>query len=49
MIDDEKAVRDLAARVLEQAGLAVLVAGDGQEGLEVFREHRRGSTPSSWT
>jgi CheY-like chemotaxis protein len=42
VIDDEIGVRDIAARILEQAGLTVLVAGDGQEVLRVFREHQQG-------
>jgi two-component system cell cycle sensor histidine kinase/response regulator CckA len=42
VIDDEKAVGDIAARMLVQAGLTVLVAEDGQEGLRVFREQRQG-------
>jgi signal transduction histidine kinase/CheY-like chemotaxis protein len=41
VIDDENAVRDIAARMLVQAGLTVLGAGDGQEGLRVFREQQR--------
>ena len=42
VIDDEKMVRHLVTRVLEQAGLTVLAAEDGQEGLELFREHGQG-------
>ncbi len=42
VIDDEKAVCDLAARILQRAGLSVLQAGDGDEGLRVFREHQQG-------
>ncbi len=40
VIDDEEAIRDVAGRILAKAGLAVLVAGDGQEGVRVFREHQ---------
>ncbi len=42
VIDDEAGVRDVAARILRGAGLVVLVAGDGEEGVRVFREHRPG-------
>jgi PAS domain S-box-containing protein len=42
LIDDERGVRDIAARVLEDAGLTVLIAGGGEEGVRVFREHPRG-------
>ena len=41
VIDDEPGIRDIASRVLEQAGLKVLVAGDGQEGVEVFRDSKQ--------
>ena len=36
LVDDEEAVRSLAARMLERIGFEVLVAGDGVEGVEVF-------------
>jgi FixJ family two-component response regulator len=42
VIDDDDGVRDTAARMLEQAGLGVLVAGNGHDGLRVFREHQSG-------
>jgi signal transduction histidine kinase len=41
VIDDEKAVRHITALLLEQAGLAVVVAGDGPEGLRTFCEHQQ--------
>jgi len=41
VIDDEKEVRNITARILERAGLTVLVAGDGLEGLSVFRERQK--------
>jgi signal transduction histidine kinase len=40
VIDDEEAIRDIAARILVMAGFTVLTAGDGQEGLRVFREEQ---------
>jgi signal transduction histidine kinase/ActR/RegA family two-component response regulator len=38
LVDDEEAVRSLAARMLERIGFIVLVAGDGVEGVALFRE-----------
>lgn len=39
IVDDEDAIRNLAKRVLEQHGYSVLLASDGQEGLDTyFRE-----------
>lgn len=40
VVDDEQAVRAVAARMLERCGLTVLLAKDGREGVEVFRAHR---------
>jgi two-component system cell cycle sensor histidine kinase/response regulator CckA len=37
VVDDEKAVRRFAARVLEQGGFGVLQASDGAEALEVLK------------
>jgi PAS domain S-box-containing protein len=37
--DDEMTVRELARRVLERAGLEVLLAEDGKQALEIFRAH----------
>jgi two-component system, cell cycle sensor histidine kinase and response regulator CckA len=39
VIDDEDLVRNTACVLLEDAGFRVLSASDGQDGLEVFREH----------
>ncbi|MEM1203123.1 MAG: PAS domain S-box protein [Acidobacteriota bacterium] len=36
VVDDEKMVRDVAARVLQRQGFDVLVAADGHEALEIF-------------
>jgi PAS domain S-box-containing protein len=38
LIDDEEVVRDMVAEVLEHEGLEVLVAPDGERGLELMRE-----------
>jgi DNA-binding response OmpR family regulator len=40
VIDDEKAIGKTVSRMLEMAGLAALVAGDGPGGLDVFREQQ---------
>jgi CheY-like chemotaxis protein len=40
VVDDETVVRMLCQRVLERAGLRVLVAADGYEALALFRENR---------
>jgi len=39
VIDDEELVRVMVVQLLERLGFAVLVAGDGQAGVEVFRTH----------
>jgi PAS domain S-box-containing protein len=39
VIDDDDGVRDLAADVLGRAGLCVLSAANGLEGIELFRRH----------
>ena len=41
VVDDQPAVRNLARTVLEQAGLRVLTAADGQEAVTVFAQHAR--------
>jgi len=40
VIDDEDAVRTVAARFLDRCGYRVLEAGDGSDGLAVFRRER---------
>lgn len=40
VVDDEDHVRDALARVLTEAGYAVVVAERGEEALELLREHR---------
>jgi two-component system cell cycle sensor histidine kinase/response regulator CckA len=37
--DDEKVVREFAGAVLENAGIKVLTAADGEVALELYREH----------
>ncbi|MFQ5506892.1 MAG: response regulator, partial [Planctomycetota bacterium] len=39
VVDDESAVRRIARRILEEAGHAVLEAGNGREALEIFAEN----------
>src|SRR5262249_36772315 len=39
IVDDEEDVRAVTAHMLERLGCSVLVAGDGREGVEVFRAH----------
>jgi PAS domain S-box-containing protein len=40
VIDDEETVQAVAARMLEILGYRVLLASDGRQGLDVYREHR---------
>lgn len=42
IVEDEKPVRELVARVLEKHGYCVLQAGSGAEALEVWHAHRDG-------
>jgi PAS domain S-box-containing protein len=39
VIDDDEGVRELSEDTLQRAGLSVLRAADGLEGIELFREH----------
>ncbi|MDE3154273.1 MAG: PAS domain S-box protein [Acidobacteriota bacterium] len=39
VVDDEEGVRTVAQGVLERCGFDVLEAGDGREGVDVFRAH----------
>lgn len=39
LVDDELMIRRLGARILEKAGYRVMVAGDGAEGVEIYRRH----------
>ena len=39
VVDDERSLRTMAQTILERSGYKVLVAGDGREAVEVFRQH----------
>lgn len=41
VIDDEENVRDIAQLALEGTGFTVLLAGDGHDAIEIFRERSR--------
>jgi len=41
LVDDEEDVRAVTAHMLERLGCSVLQAGDGREGVDVFRAHER--------
>lgn len=40
VVDDEESVRAIAARMLELFGFSVLLAKDGQQGVETFRANK---------
>ena len=40
LVDDEETVLAIGKRMLQRLGLTVLIARDGREGVEVFREHQ---------
>ncbi len=40
LVDDEEAIRDLGRRILEAFGYRVLLAKDGSEALEIYRENK---------
>jgi len=42
LVDDEAAIRVAGARMLELLGFSALVAADGREAVEVFRQHGDG-------
>jgi len=42
VVDDESAVRKLARVILEQQGYTVLVAADGRQGVDLFRDNAAG-------
>jgi PAS domain S-box-containing protein len=39
LVDDEEPVRNVAGRMLERLGFAVIRAGDGREAVDLFRAH----------
>ncbi len=39
VVDDDESVREVARAMLENCGFGVLTAGDGRQGVEVFRDH----------
>ncbi|HXH64101.1 MAG TPA: PAS domain S-box protein [Mariprofundaceae bacterium] len=39
VVDDEASIREIAAIALERAGFKVLMAADGVDGVEMFRQH----------
>lgn len=41
VVDDEESVRAIIARSLESFGLRALLAKDGREGLQLFKQHRQ--------
>jgi len=41
VVDDEEMVRQIAKAILEETGYRVILAEDGEEGLEIFAEHFR--------
>ena len=40
LVEDEAPLRNVGRRILEREGYRVLVAGDGVEAMEVYRQHR---------
>jgi len=40
VVDDDEGIRELAEESLRRAGLSVLCASNGREGVETFRKHR---------
>lgn len=47
--DDEEMVRELARRVLEEAGLRSCWRADGREAVQLFQQHPRDIAWSCWT
>ena len=40
VIDDEPIIRDMAKKILRECGYDVLLASNGAEGVEVFKQHK---------
>ncbi len=45
IMDDEQLVREIATHMLNRLGHEVLLAGDGQEAIDIFNEHHKGDKP----
>ncbi|MDQ6963849.1 MAG: response regulator, partial [Mariprofundales bacterium] len=41
IVDDEESIRESAAMMLEEMGFATLTAVDGEDGVQVYREHQQ--------
>jgi DNA-binding NtrC family response regulator len=41
VVDDEEMIKDLARDILARYGYKVLTAGDGEEAVEVYRQHKK--------
>ncbi len=41
IVDDEEAIRQMARMMLEQAGYTVILAGNGEEAVSIFRQSRQ--------
>lgn len=42
VIEDDRSVRNIVREMLERSGYSVMVASDGQEGVEVYRNYGKG-------
>ena len=40
VVDDEEIIRNLASRMIEQAGFTVLTANDGEEAIRLYHQHK---------
>ncbi|MDQ6969561.1 MAG: response regulator [Mariprofundus sp.] len=40
IVDDEETIREIASVILEDVGFTVLTAKDGEEGVQMFRQHQ---------
>jgi len=41
VVDDEESIREIASMILEEMGYTVLLAEDGENGVEIFRQHHQ--------
>ncbi|MCP4714687.1 MAG: response regulator, partial [Deltaproteobacteria bacterium] len=44
VVDDERLMREVAKGILEESGYEVLLAVNGEEGIDMFKKHRAGIT-----